>query len=76
MTKILSTKSKKKVTVAAREEDIILLVNFSGVREETRDAYKNSHGSVWGEVLNATLTPRQGGERGHSRGYVSRYGGP
>lgn len=37
MTTILSTKSKKKVTVAVREEDIVFfLVNFSGASKAPR----------------------------------------
>jgi hypothetical protein len=54
MTKTLTTKRKREATVASREEDILLLVNFSGARgKKTRDAYTNSHGSMWDNILNA-----------------------
>lgn len=61
VTKTLATniKRKSKATVAAREEGILLLVNFSGAKGgKNRDAYKNSCGSMWDDALNATLIPR------------------
>lgn len=53
MIKILIIKRKREVIVVFREEDIFLLVNFSGVRgKKIRDVYINLYGFMWDNIFN------------------------